>query len=605
VPPSLQDEIELQKDMMPDEFYETRTEQWRFLDPSKVTSPKEKQIIQRLNSLGSLFYFTKSTLRKHRLTETLHTILCSILERTYLKEVIEWPRDHFKSTIAQGAAIWWALPFTSADEDWMRKLGYGDEWIKWMRRAHNQDTRTLIASENIKNAAKMGFRISQQYENNDLFKNTFPEILPNEKCKWTESSMFHKRTSQNSAQGEGTYDLIGVGGALQSTHYDRMILDDLVGKKALRSETVMNDTIEWFKLIVGAMDSSEINAEIDNDELVVGNRWSIADLNAYIRRDLPYYRFTTHSATGGCCDIHPKGFPIFPQEFTLGKLARWRLRLGGRLYSCQFENDPIAEGSVRWREEYLHFFHYESTGVVIGTKADGQKLYSAKIVHETKNGITPVSILPRDLVIRMIIDPNHGGNTGRCRHAITITGTLYRKVTTESGSTEWQKRIYLLETWADTCSYERLDFKICELVTKWRLKEFWLEVVAAQKYLKHHLEFLFKTKGIKCRINPLKENKTENAKYTRIESLDTVFESGQFFAQRKDLLFLDEYSKYATRNANKSLIDILDTLGYYNEICNDGTPSATELSEYMLKANANNPYRPQNKTSRIPSVTGY
>lgn len=603
---TLQDEIELQKDMMPDEFYETRTEQWRFLDPSKVSSTKEKHIIHRLNSLGSSLYFIKVPLRRRRLTEALHSILCNQLECTYLKEVIEWPRDHFKSTIcSEGFPIWWALPFTSEDEDWMRKLGYGDEWIKWMRRAHNQNTRTLLISENITNAQKINFRISQHYQSNDFFKALFPEIQPDEKCKWTEQSMHQKRSKDTGPQGEGTFDCLGVGGALQSRHYDRMVPDDLVGRKAIQSEAVMDSTIEWFKLIVGAMDSSDVNADIDNDEVIVGNRWAINDLNAWIRANLPYYRFTNHSALGGCCKVHPIGQPIFPEEFSIGKLLRWKSRLGSRLFSCQFLNNPLAEGSVRWKEEYLHFFHYESTGAVIGTRPDGTKLYGAKIVHETKNGRTPTSILPRDLVIRMIVDPNHSGNEGRCRHAITITGTLYRKVTTESGSTEWQKRIYLLETWADTCSYEQLDQKICSLVAKWRLKEIWLEVVAAQKYLKHHLEFLFKTKGIRCRINPLKENKTENAKYTRIESLDTVFESGQFFAQRKDLLFLDEYSKYATRNANKSLIDILDTLGYYNEVCNDGTPTSAEVNEFMLRANANNPYRPQNKTQKIPSVTGY
>lgn len=604
---TFQDEVALHNDLMPDEFYKERVEQWRFLDESRVSSNHEKDIIRRLNSLGSLFYFIKVPLRKRRLTDTLHILLTRQLERTHLKDVIEWPRDHFKSTTVQGAAQWWALPFNSEDEDWMRKLGYGDEWIEWMHRAHDQNTRTLIGSENIKNAAKMGFRIAQQYENNDFFQHLFPEIMPDEKCKWTEISLHQKRTQDASAQGEGTFDFIGVGGALQSTHYDRMILDDLVGKKALNSETVMNDTIEWFKLIVGAMDSSETNADIDNDEIVVGNRWSIADLNAWIKANLKYYRFTTHSATGGCCDLHPKGIPIFPEEFTVGKLLRWKLRLGNRLYSCQFENDPVSEGSLRWRSEYLNYFHYERVSNITIVK-NGVTQFAdnrIKIVHEVKDGKVPCDIHPRDLVIRMIIDPNHSGNEGRCRHAITITGTLYQKVRMEDGRVEYRKRVYLLETWADTCGYTELDNKICELVIKWRLKEMWLEVVAAQKYLKHHLDLLFVSKGIKCRINPLKENKTENAKFTRIESLDTIFESSQFYCRRSDLLFHSEYDKYATSNANKSLIDILDTLGYYNEVCDDNTPSRSEVDEFLKNANANNPYRPQNRGSNVHSITGY
>jgi len=47
------------------------------------------------------------------------------------------------------------------------------------------------------------------------------------------------RTKTNAGDGEGTFDFIGVGGALQSTHYDLAIQDDLVGREASKSETIM------------------------------------------------------------------------------------------------------------------------------------------------------------------------------------------------------------------------------------------------------------------------------------------------------------------------------------------------------------------------------
>jgi len=46
--------------------------------------------------------------------------------------------------------MWWALPFNERDERLMRGLGYGDEWIAWMQRVHDQNTRTLIAMETIR-----------------------------------------------------------------------------------------------------------------------------------------------------------------------------------------------------------------------------------------------------------------------------------------------------------------------------------------------------------------------------------------------------------------------------------------------------------------------
>jgi len=73
-----------------------------------------------------------------------------------LKEVIEIPRDHFKSTVySECFPIWRALPFTTKDEDLMLTLGMTPLYIEWMRRAHNQDIRILLVSEVTKNAEKL------------------------------------------------------------------------------------------------------------------------------------------------------------------------------------------------------------------------------------------------------------------------------------------------------------------------------------------------------------------------------------------------------------------------------------------------------------------
>lgn len=121
---------------------------WELLDVSLLNSPKEKKLAHRLNSLGSFYYFVKFTLRRHRLYDPLHEYMASYIEKEHLKEVIEIPRDHFKSTIySEGAPMWWALPFSDQDEGYMRKLGYGNEFIRWMNIAHDRDTRTLIVSE--------------------------------------------------------------------------------------------------------------------------------------------------------------------------------------------------------------------------------------------------------------------------------------------------------------------------------------------------------------------------------------------------------------------------------------------------------------------------
>lgn len=584
---TLQDEVVQAQDLGLD-FRDGHANQWRILDTSKLTKSSDKMIAHRLNSFGSLFYFVKIVLKRKRLTESLHKVLCDLLESTHLKEVIEWPRDHFKSTIcSEGAPMWWALPFSQEDEDWMRKLGYDDSWITWMHRAHDQNTRTLLISENITNAKKLGFRISQHYENNQFYRDLFKEVLPNEKCKWTEESMHHIRSKNAGPQGEGTYDFLGVGSALQSRHYDRIVPDDIFGIKGSESEAVREATIEYFKLIVGAMDSSAVNANIDNDEVIVGNRWAVNDLDAWIREHLPYYRFTNHSAEGGCCDLHPAGKPIFPEEYTIEKLLRWKMRLGIYKYSCQFLNNPLVPGSTRWAKSYINYFKFDLVNYKrdsAGKLADNR----VKIIHDTKSGTTLHSIMPNQLVRTMIVDPNHSEKRGRCRHAIIIPGLFLDKKKTDDGKIEIHKRIYLLETWAESTLYGVLCDKICELIKKWKLEQIWIEGIAFQKFLKHHLDTIFPSRGIKCKVNTFKDDTSEDAKHNRIRGLDPIFESGQLYANHNDATFMGEYEKYP----RGTTIDVLDTLGLYSQLIPEQGANKKEVDEFMERVNSNNPYKP-------------
>jgi len=565
-------------------------EQWRLIDPKKLTSDKEKRIAYRLNSLGSFYFFSKVTLHHNRFVDHFHKPLAESIEGYHLQKVIEVPRDHFKTTLfSESAPMWWSLPFTSVDEDYMRALGYSDNFINWMKRAHDRDTNTLVISETIDNAIKIGIRINNHYANNSLFRNLFPEILPDEQCKWTEKSMAHKRT-KDSVNGEGTFDFLGVGGALQSRHYKRMIEDDLVGRKALKGDTVMNDTIEYHKLLVGAFDSSGDDKLVGNDEIVVGNRWSEKDLNQWMRDNEDHFEIINHSALGGCCKAHPLGKILFPEEFTLEKLEKWKKRLGPYLFSCQFLNDPVAPGATRWTEDLLNYYEYG-----LGDEKfdkNGNKYRPVKLVHETKNGKIIKDVWPRELLISMVVDPNHSGSDGSCRHAITVTG-LYKPL----------GRLYLLDCFAESVGYEQLVEKIFEWAEKWSLRKVWLETVAAQKYLKFHLDQKIATLPFdkRFKIEPLKTERTENGKALRIEAMDPFYFNNQFFCSRHDTKFVEEFRKYPVGKT----VDILDTLGYAPQTW-ENVANAADVKAFVEKQNAANPFAHQVVSQQGRSeLTGY
>jgi phage terminase large subunit-like protein len=510
-------------------------------------NPRLDSQIIRLNAFGSLYYFAKFVLQRGRLTEHLHKPICENLERQRLNYLLELPRDHFKTTMmTEALPIWWSLPFSDSDEQAMRLLGYGDEWIEWMKFAHDPKIRILIVSEAALNAEKLGMRIDQHFYNNSRFRDLFPEIIPSEKSTWNASSKCVGGTKFR-PHGEGTFDFIGVGGALQSRHYDRMIEDDLVGKDALRSEIVMNDTIEYHKLLEGAFDGP------DHTELVVGNRWSPFDLNGWIRENESEFIVESHSALGGCCDMHIPGIPILPEEFSIARLEKIRRRQGPYLFSHQYLNQAIMAEDIVFKPEWLRWYEPKADPFMRKIVMEGQikELPANRMLlhHEPVKGQVYKDVLVNHLVRSMVVDPNHAGTEGRARHAILITGL--------DPDTD---RIYLLDIWAQSMPYDDLMANVYRLADRWQMTEFHLETVAAQKYLKYHIEYRNKVEKRNLRVRELKTDRGKHGKWTRIDALSPLFEQGKIFVRRDQSAFLDEYYRYA--HSTRHTVDILDCLGY-------------------------------------------
>jgi len=602
---------------------------WQYIPTDNIKDPKTQNIAHRLNALGDNFYFIKVVLRKKRLSNNLHRLFCNQFLSWSLKEVNEWPRDHFKTTIGIGQAMWWALPFNSLDEKLMRQLGYDDAWISWMRRAHDQNTRTLIVMEVIKNAWKVGRKITGEYRSNDFFQRLFPEILPDSNCQWSADTMTHKRcyngiTDPN--QGEGTYEFTGVDAALQSKHYKRCIYDDLYGREALKSEIVANSTWEWVQLAVGAFDSDPDDPTVECDEVFNGNRWSFHDLNYKVKEELPYFRFHTHDAEGGCCDLHPPGQPIFPEEWSMAKLARFRQRLGEYFYSCQFRNKPIPPGGNVFKSEWLRRFAFKTIAVesfIAKPDKEIEQEYRDKYRHTDTFAVPGFEIIPitqrqekRHMAIRheiykgsqfkdiptsnlskmLLMDPNHAGEKGRANNCII-----------ELGHNRDPFNIYLLEGFAQNCSREDAVYHAYRMGEKWRNRIIWVETSAGQAWLKTLFEFENENRRLLgkwyfYKVENFKDNRSENAKSDRIEDAEPYFRRGQIWVPTNDESgffdkFLKEYSEYP-HCATK---DILDTLGHGLQNLENTTMSDREYRNFV-ENQSNQMQRLNNSRS---SVTGY
>ena len=518
----------------------------------------------RLNSLGSLFFFVFTVLKRRRLTGSLHTKLCAMLEREHLKDVIEWPRDHFKSTCGpEGLSMWRVLPVSQQDIDEIYELGYSDEYVRWICLMHNPDLRNLLISENITNAAKLGRRIRYHFDSNDIYRSVFPETLPDTSCTWTDYSLHIKRprggVGVGGAHGEGTFDFLGVGSAVQSRHYNGLLIqDDLVGRKAVESQSIMDKTIEYHQEIVGIYDKDDANHE--NDELVIGNRWSYYDLNSHIREHEPWFRVTSHSALGGCCAAHPVNQPIFPEEFSFDKLLQIRKRLGSHKFSCFFLNNPSAPEDADFKVEWLNYY-------TLAENLSGEMV----IRREVTNGEVQKDLRVKFLSKAMTVDPNHSGNAGagRCRHAIVVLAE------SEDGD------FFLLEEWAAAASYGAFYDKIFEIAEKWKIRHVGVETVAAQKYVKHHIESLNFQKSWPLRVDELKgeveapDGTLSHKKAWRIRNvIAPLAEFGHLWIQRRHQNFINEFQTFP----NGKYKDVLDAFAYAPQLVRKPMDMATHMA---------------------------
>jgi hypothetical protein len=505
--------------------------------PEECSKPKLKLIL-RLNALGSLYFFAKHILGRNRLS-TFHRSILTRLETDRPRYLLEAPRDHYKTVmVTEARNMWRALPFNEADEAAMRELGYDNAWIRWMQTTHNPTRRSLTISEVLENAVKVGFRIDWHYRENDKFKWVFNEIIPDKDCTWNNETKQHK-CAKRGPQGEGTFDYIGVGGALQSRHYSDVYEDDVVGKEALESELVMGKTHDYHKLLIGAFERYS-----EASWVVVNNRWAPNDLSGWIRTNQPEFFIESHSALGGCCDEHPHGTPIFPEEFSVETLAEIRRVQGPYFFSHQYLNLPVNPEECIFNKDWLRFYSPVESPLKIGRHW---------LHHDVKAGETVKDLDPNTLVRSMVVDPNHGGSDGRARHAIVVTGF--------DPETD---RIYLLDLWAKSMSYDDLMANIYKIATTWNLGEFWLETIAAQKYLKYHIEYRNKIENRRLTVRELKSEHSKNAKRTRIEALEPLFREGRFWVRNDQAEFLDEYYDYPGGRT----VDILDCLGYATQTWN-------------------------------------
>jgi hypothetical protein len=512
---------------------------WELLPvPSQDASAYRDAV--RLNSLGSLFFFTHFVLKKHRLAR-LHWYMCSTLETEDLHLVFEIPMSAFKSTIgAEALSMWWGLPFTARDEDLMGGLGYDDAWLGKMRVLHDQNARTLVTHETSARVVSMGKAIDDHYMHNDMFRFVFADVIPSSDTQWNNHSKMQMRDrSKPMDLTTATYEFRSVGQALQGIHVSGIINDDSVGKAAqdnmLHGDgSIMEDTYRWWKQTTTRFDPAAFTSTGLGRQLVIGNRWGHEDLNSKIRANHPEFRIETHDAEGGCCALHPvHGVPIFPEEWTMERLHKQRetLAIEGKGYDYVhfYRNKTVLPEDCLFKPEWIRKYICKEAHPEFD-KDDIRNFLLLR--HHVYDGEPVQDISVGVLHKRMIVclaDPKQR----RPNHVVLVAGY--------DSERDW---IYLLKLEVGKFMHGDLLDMIYKIAQSMRLAEFYLAKSAAESMKFYLDERNRRDKKNALRVLELECDESESGQSYRIENLQSLFKNRQFWCHPSFKEFFAEYESY-------------------------------------------------------------
>lgn len=451
----------------------------------KVAAGHSDEEFRRLAWYGknNLYFFTKTVLGYNRLVPHVHRAPCEFMEVDVEGEVdyrgVLMPRSHYKTVINQS--------------DCIRRL------------CKDPEERILLVNEVATNAQAMLLEIRRQFENNELLRALYPEVIPPDFSKTTWSSE-HILIPRRSNWKEPSITAMGTGGAAVSKHFTTIKGDDIIGMSSLESPTVMEAAKRWLKYAVSLL----ISAKEGRIQLW-GTRWHKNDVYAFAAEQMGFKFLVRKAIVMG-----PDGpQPLFPEQFTLkffqaiieGDLEQW---------ASQYANDPHDIAEMDFKKSWLRYYRYRPDGDIQYTDDLGR----LSLVERSK------------LRVYVHVDPSMGESPLSDHSAIVVVGI------DETG------RIFVLETWKARLDPIKLIDAIFDVYERWQPKLVSIEGVAFQKSLKYYIEKEARHRGTYLRIETPKAHprKSKNA-YIR-GALQPYWSAGLIYINTAQTELLEEYGKF-------------------------------------------------------------
>lgn len=390
-----------------------------------------------------------------------------------------------------------------------------------LRRAtKDPDMRVLICNEVLDNAIKF-LSVMQSIVLSPIYGWLFPEVIPDlRKVRWNQTQL-ELRRSKNHPQP--TVEVIGVGGASTSNHYDLIVNDDIATREARESPTVMQKAIDQ-RILARSLMVNPSKSEVYD----VGTRWHPNDVHDWVLKNVPsvdYFKVSIWKE---------EGVPWFPAFFPPHVIEETRREYGATLFALNYLNEAIGHGASDFDIRFLR--NYEMT-----TDADGGEI----LLLERKEGIRAVRL--SDTYRFQTIDAGLSPESTDARTANVVVALC-----PPNGNEPFD--IVVLEAKATKSGPADVVTKSHEVYERWDPMFAAIEVFGGHVTFFHWMAETFPD----MRIRKLPTD-TKKSKDTRIREFYPFVEQGRVYVHRQTSADLvDEMAAYP----NGKTVDLLDALAY-------------------------------------------
>lgn len=362
--------------------------------------------------------------------------------------------------------------------------------IKWI--LNDPNVRILIANQVWDKSREMLSEIKGQLEG----KSELPKLFGNfVSSRWNEEKIEVAQRTKSLAAA--TITTTGVEAEMTSTHFDKIILDDLMGLQNYKTKEQRDKVRAFYRSMINLL-------EPDGQLIVIGTRWHLDDLYQTIMdNERDYYDVMVRQ-------VVEEGRIIFPKKFNL------------KFDAAKKQWVPVKEKCM----DYIQFLKQSTQQDFFSqymnnpTDDENQLFKTAYFKHYTER--------PNNLHVVMTVDPAISEKQYSDYTAIVVSGRAP------------DGKIYVLDTLrARWGSPKEIVDNIFLMRDKWKPTVVAIEENGFQKALRYWAEDEMKRANVYFPIETIKSpvERQGNVKEYRIKALEPYYRNGMILHQKwmKDL----------------------------------------------------------------------